>query len=211
MSNLYEAIATEPYEQRGIIHSEAALIVHTCLRVGIERIVESGRARAQSTYMLAKYLPHVEIHSIELRENDDADFGRKRVGEFANVTLHDGDGAILIPEIVSQSGVPTAVLCDGPKGHSAIEIVSRCLAYRHVLVGFIHDMRRLDHGEPSPYRLSAEERFEIHRFSDDPVLVNGTSWMDAVVLEAGGPCGPQFEAQYGSYGPTIGAFFNPQQ
>ena len=48
------AIAAEPYEHRGILHSEMALIIHTCRRLSVEVVIESGRARGQSTYMLAK-------------------------------------------------------------------------------------------------------------------------------------------------------------
>ena len=206
--DMYQAIAQEPYENRGILHSEIALVIHLAQRLGIQRIIESGRARAQSTYMLAKYLPDVEIHSIEARGGPDSEFGAARMRGFHNVTLVDGDGSELVPWTAEM--LPrklTAILCDGPKGAAAVSIIEQCFQYPHVKVGFIHDMRRLDHGGPSPHRAIAMERLPHHKFTDDPGYA-WASWMDAKIAEAGGPCGPQWEAVHGSYGPTLGAFFN---
>ena len=212
VNDVFEALAQEPYEERGIIHSEIALILHTVERLGIKRLIESGRARGQSTYLLGKYLPDVEIHSVELRESPDAEFGIERVKGCPNVSLYWGDGSEMIPTLAGLFGSkPTAILLDGPKGAAAVTIVQRCFQYPHVRVGFIHDMRRLDHGGPSPHRADAIARLPIHKFSDDPALVSGSSWMDAKVAEVGGPCGPQHEAEFGSYGPTLGVFMNPQQ
>lgn len=207
---VFRELAEEPYEHRGIIHSELALILHTVTRLGISRIIESGRARGQSTYILGKYLPDVTIHSIEMRGGEDSERGRARVSHLGNVILHEGDGSLLVPELASVPQ-PTAILLDGPKGAAAVSILKWCFEFRHVLVGFIHDMRRLDHGGPSPHRADAIARLPRHKFSDDPALVAGSSWMDANVVKAGGPCGPQHEAVFGSYGPTLGAFLNPQQ
>lgn len=207
----YNALANEPYESRGIIHSEIALILHTVRRLGIARVIESGRARGQSTYLLAKYLPDVEIHSVELRESPDAAFGTERVADCPNVSVYWGDGSEMVPTLVALLGdKPAAILLDGPKGAAAVTILQKCFQYPHVRIGFIHDMRRLDHGGPSPHRADAIARLPIHKFSDDPALVAGSSWMDAKVAEAGGPCGPLHEAEFGSYGPTLGVFFNPK-
>lgn len=201
-------IAAEPYEHRGINHSEMALIIQTCLDLGIETFVESGRARAQSAYMLAKYLPHVEIHSIELRNDADAQYGRQRVAVWPNVRLHEGDATRLLPELVlSSRPTATAVLCDGPKGLAAIALVKECFRLPHVKVGFIHDMRKLDHSAPSPFRAAAIETFPNHRFSDEPELLARYGWLDDSIREAGGPAGPAHEKEFGSPGPTVGVFF----
>jgi hypothetical protein len=207
------AIAAEPYEHRGIPHSEMALIIETCRRLKIEVIIESGRARGQSTYMLAKYLPDVEIHSVELRDHPDEAFARERFEAlaFGNLTLWNGDGTWMVPELASQKaeGRPTAILCDGPKGKAAVDIIARCFELPHVRVGFVHDMRPLDHGGPSPHRAYAIERFPDARFSDDPRLIDRMpAWLDANVVAANGPVGPAHEAEFGSYGPTVGIFVN---
>jgi hypothetical protein len=203
------AIAAEPYEHRGIPHSEMALIIHTAKRLGIEVFIESGRARAQSTYMLARYLPDVEIHSIEGRDDADARFGVQRCSGLPNVSLYQGDGRTGLPALAAQAAPrKTAVLCDGPKGIAAVGVVEKCFRHPHVLVGFIHDMRRLDHGKPSPYRAAAEAVFPGAKFSDDPEIVAGSAWLDANVVAVGGPVGPANEAEFGSYGPTVGIFIN---
>jgi hypothetical protein len=210
LSDVFRLLAEEPYEPRGIVHSEMALVLAECQRLHIDIVIESGRARGQSTYILGKYLPWVEVHSIELRCGPDEEFAQRRLAGLKNVTLYEDDSVVLIPTLARMKKRRTAILLDGPKGEKAVSILEQCFKLPHVLVGFIHDMRRLDHGAPSPHRACAVERLPKHRFSDDPAYVAGTSWMDAKVAEAGGPVGPQFEAVHGSYGPTIGAFFNPQ-
>lgn len=205
-----EAIAAEPYEHRGIIHSEMALIIGTVRRLGVEVVIESGRARGQSTYMLSKYLPHVLIHSVEMRNDPDARYGIARCADLPNVALHHGNGADIVPELVAANAPQrTAVLCDGPKGAAAVSILERCFDHSHVVVGFIHDMRKLDHGGPSPHRAAAVERLPYHMFSDDPRIVAGLFWMDANVVRGGQIVGPLHEAEFGSYGPTVGVFYNP--
>ena len=203
------AIAGEPYESRGILHSEMALVLHILRKFRIEVVIESGRARGQSTYLLAKYLPETRIYSVEMRGGPDTQFGKQRLAGIENVTLVEGDGAIEVPLLAALAAPKrTAILCDGPKGAAAVTILERCFVQPHVLVGFVHDMRRLDHGQPSPHRAEATARLPNHRFSDDPRVVAGSSWMDAKILDAGGPCGPAHEQEFGSYGPTVGVFFN---
>lgn len=205
-----EAIAAEPYEPRGILHSEMALIIHICRRLGIEVVIESGRARGQSTYMLAKYLPGCEIHSVELRDHPDEAIAVARLAPLPNVTLYHADGAELLPRLVKMHPLRSAVLCDGPKGAAAVAVVKECFV-NGAAAGFIHDMRRLDHGAPSPHRADAIARLPNHAFSDDPRIVSAASWMDATIIAAGGPAGPAHEAVFGSYGPTVGVFLNQHQ
>ena len=78
-----EAIAAEPYEHRGIIHSEMALIIHICRRLGVEVVIESGRARGQSTRLLSRYLPDARIYSVEKRHDADAIYGAQRCAGLA--------------------------------------------------------------------------------------------------------------------------------
>lgn len=205
-----DAIAAEPYEHRGILHSEMALIIHTARRLGIEVFIESGRARGQSTCLLSKYLPHVQIHSVEMRSDADAEYGWSRCVGLPNVRLHAGDGRHVVPHLAAAAAPKrTAILCDGPKGAAAVAIIEQCFAHPHVLVGFIHDMRKLDHGGPSPHRAAAITRLPRHAFSDDPRITSASAWMDQNVVAAGGPAGPAHEQEFGSYGPTVGIFVNP--
>lgn len=206
--DIMRSIAAEPYEARGILHSEMALIVYTARRLGIEVFIESGRARGQSTYMLAKYLPSVEIHSVEMRNHPDEDFARARLAGYRNVRLWSGDGNDVLPSLAAASNRRMAVLCDGPKGAAAVSLMERCFQHRHVIAGFIHDMRRLDHGRPSPHREAAISRLPWHKFSDAPEITAASGWMDENIIAAGAPAGPAHEAEFGSYGPTVGIFLN---
>lgn len=218
MSDLLADLAAEPYEPRGILNSEMALIIGTCRKMGIDAVMESGRARGQSTRLLAKYLPGTEIHSVELNRNDDALFSEQRLKDFANVSLYYGDGNTMLPTLIEMiKGRRLAILLDGPKGHAALDLMAKCFQYPNVVVGFIHDMRTKDHGELSPYRLAAERRFPGSRFSDDPAYVELTKHLDDHIGEETGwkpyharkhdqPESP-FES-IGSYGPTVGVFYN---
>jgi hypothetical protein len=208
VSDFLAELAIEPYEHRGIPHSEMALIIETCRRMKVRHVIESGRARGQSTYMLAKYLPDCRIHSVELRDSPDAEFAVERLKPFRNVNLWPGDGKELVPWMAAATKRPTAILCDGPKGAAAVDVIAKCFQFPHVLVGFVHDMRALDHGGPSPHRAYAIERFPDVKFSDDPALVARTAWLDANVVAANGPVGPAHQAEFGSYGPTVGVFVN---
>ena len=208
---LFDDIAEEPYEPRGIPNSEMAFIIYAIRHLNCNTVIESGRARGQSTYMLAKYLPDAEIHSVEMRaDHPDERIARERLKGFTNLTLHVGQGDVLLPKLCRRPE-PTAVLCDGPKGARAVGVLRSCFRNRNVRVGFIHDMRKLDHGEPSKHRSAAVEAFPNHRFSDEDALVEASRWMDKPVVAANGPVGPEHEAVFGSYGPTVGAFFPHKQ
>lgn len=214
---IIDALAREPYEPRGILNSEMALILGLAKAYNIDLFIESGRARGQSTYLLAKHLPNAHIDSVERVSSADETYARQRVGHMPNVTLRITDGTVWIPEFLQlHQGRRVALLLDGPKGHAALDLMERCAPY--LTLGFIHDMRALDHGEPSPYRKAAEERFPNAIYSDNPELVARLSWLDAPVWAAGEITGwrpyhirkTASQAPYeftGSYGPTVGAFF----
>lgn len=201
----FSSLAREPYERRGILNSEMALILVTCRELGIKVMIESGRARGQSTYILAKYLPDVIVHSVEARPGPDTEFGIARLAGMPNVALHTGDGGVLLPKLASASDLPTAILLDGPKGERAVNVLAECFAYPHVRVGFIHDMRRLDYGAPSPHRAAAVNRFPNAAFSDDGIA-DHLKWLDDA--SDGAPFGEAHERQYGSYGPTLAMVHN---
>lgn len=205
----FEHLSLEPYEPRGIFNSEMALVLGLCDRLGIEVVVESGRARGQSTYLLAKYLAWrgIAIHSIEYRKDEDALFGEKRLAGFDGVMLHYEDGRQAVPDIVKLfPNAKIAVLLDGPKGQPALDVLDGIRD--RIAVGFIHDMRKVDHGAPAPFRLEAEKRGAW--FTDDQDYVAATMHLDAPVWAIGSAsnCTPYYiEGNYtGSYGPTLGVF-----
>lgn len=203
-------LAAESYEARGILHSEMAIIIATIRAAKCDTVIETGRYRGQSTYIMAKYLPDVQIHSIERRVTRNEVIARRRLEPFSNVTLHMGEAVVGVPELIEEFKDKTvAILFDGPKGFEALSLLTAAFESPHVVLGFIHDMRKLDHGEPSLYRAAAA-KVPGTMFSDDPDLVSKLRWMDKAIMDSGGPCGSVHESEYGSYGPTVGAFFNKQ-
>ncbi len=195
----------EPYARRGIIHSEMALILGMCRNYNIKVIIESGRARAQSTYILAKYLPKTLIYSIEGNVGPDVSFGIKRVADFGNVILRHGNSFDVLPGIVKHlKGKNVAVLIDGPKGIPALDLLDGV----DVKLGFVHDMRKLCNGEPSLARKAATERFPLAWFTDDDDYVKATAWLDKNVWmnELPKEWNPYHMKGYftDSYGPTLG-------
>lgn len=216
--DLLRDLAAEPYEPRGILNSEMALVIGTCRKQGINLVLESGRARGQSTYLLAKYLPDALIVSFERSRDKDAEYAEERLSGLKNVNLQYGDSLAALPYYV-QLGFDhrVAVLLDGPKGFAALDLMTECFQSPQVIVGFIHDMRALDHGEPSLFRLTAEMRFPGATFSDNRAYVEMTKHLDDHIGEDTGwkpyharkhTSRGKFEP-IGSYGPTIGVFFNP--
>jgi hypothetical protein len=175
----------------------------------IDIVIDSGRARGQSAYMFAKYLPNNQIHSIEKHITNDEVFAQKRLKNFENVICYIGDSVKLIPKIIEQNeDKRIGILLDGPKGFAAIDFLSEMFGNSNVIVGMIHDMRKLDHGKPSPYRVAATKKFKDCAFTDDPRIEVAISWVDDVVIAQNGPVGLDHKAAYGSYGPTLGIFLN---
>src|SRR3989344_8335443 len=102
-----------PYETKGVLYSEILFMLALLKDVSVSRIVESGRARGQSTLLLAKVFPHAQIISLEYNQNSpDVPVANKRLQGLENVSLLFGDSCKLFPEMV-QAG--DAVIIDGPK------------------------------------------------------------------------------------------------
>lgn len=207
-----EAIGQEPYEPRGIFNSEMALVIALCRHLNIEVVIESGRARGQSTYLLAKYLPDTEIISFERWRDDDALFCEARLSPYDNAKLRYGDGLTYIPSCVeANKGKRIAMLLDGPKGMPALGLVEK--VSEHLTAAFVHDMRKLDHGFPALFRMKAEERGWF--FTDDEAYVNATKHLDDPVIAIGTDSDwqPGFinGLATGSYGPTLGVLINNQR
>lgn len=203
-------LSAEPYEPRGIFNSEMAFLLGTIARLKINVVIESGRARGQSTYLLAKYLPEtVRIYSVERFRDDDALFCEERIGARPNVALLYSDGRTMVPRLVEwNKGAKIAVLLDGPKGQTALDLID---AIRNeIVVAFIHDMRKLDDGKTAPFRAEAERMFPEAFFTDDEGFIEATKAQDEPVFALGAASnwtpyhiGGEF---IGSYGPTLGMF-----
>ena len=160
-----------PYERRGILFAEA-FFVYACLADAVPpRIIESGRARGQSTLMLGRCFPGSRVVSIEYeRDSKDAHFAEKRLAGLANVELMYGDARVLIPELLDHGDV---VVIDGPKEHRALMLAYTVLATGRCPTVFLHDCYA-----GSPVRALIEASYPAAFFSDHPEFVRAYGCLD---------------------------------
>lgn len=148
-----------PYEAKGVLSSEM-LFMLACLGEGFSgRILESGRARGQSTLLLAKAMPATQILSIEYDEKSpDAAFAESRLSNERNVTLLFGDARKVLPEILKPGD---AVIIDGPKMFRAVRLALSLLSTGKVTHVFLHDVSK-----STPERRFLDLCMPEARFSD---------------------------------------------
>ena len=211
-----DALGREPYEPRGILNSELPLIVAACRTAKIDVLVESGRARGQSTDVLSRYLAGaggLELYSLERKRDADAEYCEKRLAGRKGLHLLYGDANFELPKLVrSLRGKRIAVLIDGPKGRAAVELMAECVAASNdVVLGFIHDMYRRRYGKPAPGRTACEALFPSAFYTEDEDYVALTRGADDAIwaMPSAGLSEPGKlkGGEIGSYGPTLAAIF----
>lgn len=152
-------IAQVPYERKGILYSEMFFFYLCASAAHPTRILESGRARGQSTLLLAVGFPEAPIVSIEFdRGSPDAPVAVRRLGSFRNVELRFGDATRLLPAVAQPGDV---TLIDGPKGFRALRLALRLLAQGRTRMIFLHDV-----GRETPERRFLEKHLPGTLYSD---------------------------------------------
>lgn len=192
-----------PYEDKGVFFSEMLFVLAAVGPGFASRVLESGRARGQSTFVLGRIFPQADIISVEFdKESPDAPIAEARLEDFANVKLLYGDSRRLLFDHLQPGSV---AIIDGPKGFRAIRLALQLLRTGKVGKVFIHDV----------YKGLATRRFLEHHvpgtvFSDDGAFVDKFKHLD-------GPCWDGFDtsrpmewhsatgglAGEPSYGPTF--------
>lgn len=196
------------YEERGILHSEMLAVCGVCDRLGVGVIIESGRARGQSTRVLSDYFAGTptRVMSLELMRDADAAYGERALAGRGNVELLWGDAFELLPGLVREhAGERVGVLLDGPKGSPALDLAEQAFAAGASCV-LIHDMRR-----GTPQRSDAEGRALRAFFTDDEAYVREFGSLDASCAPGPGqPITPHTwrpgmkgHDRIESYGPTL--------
>jgi len=163
---------------------------------------ESGRARGQSTLLLALALPSVPILSVERSDGTaDARIAEARLAPLANVSLRYGDAFEELPREVSEEDV---VVIDGPKGWHALQLAIELMRDRHPAAVFVHDCY---HGLDQ--RTFLERHVPETFFSDEPAFEELAAHLDEPCFEAAhqsageGWSPHRFDgAVQDSYGPT---------
>jgi hypothetical protein len=162
-----------PYEKKGILFSEMFFLYISSLSVQPLRVIESGRARGQSTLILSKLFMNAEIISIEHdASSPDTLIAKKRLSKARNVKMLFGDSSLLLPQILSK-GTNDIVLIDGPKGYKAIRLALRILSFKNVKQVYIHDTHILTHE-----RAFLDKHLTDIIYSDDPKLAKENHGLD---------------------------------
>lgn len=192
-----------PYESKGILFQEA-FFVYACLAdAPPHRLIESGRARGQSTLVLCKSFPKSTIISIEFdRNSSDVSVAEQRLAGEENVELHYGDAREIIPAILEEGDV---VVIDGPKEHRALDLAYRVLDTGRCPFVFIHDCYK-----SSPIRKLIDASYPSALFSDDSSFVAAYKSLDEKRIVSLGETGDNEWRPYNftgksqvSWGPTF--------
>lgn len=162
LATFKNSIKNMKYELKGIFNSEMLLFISLTHYFGVKLIIESGRARGQSTKIIAENFNKLEykIYSIEYnRYSSDVKHSFNRLKQYKNVNLFFGDSFELIPNLITEK---CCILIDGPKDTAAINLGIECLENPLVKAVFIHDMSK-----DSLHRIWVEKIFSNYFFTDD--------------------------------------------
>jgi predicted O-methyltransferase YrrM len=192
----YVALTSElPHARKGIRRSELLFFYALAARHQPTRIIESGRARAQSTLTLSRLFPHASIVSVEVDPNSaDVAMAAERLRGCANVDCQFGDSIRVLPELVAPGDI---VLIDGPKGFRALKLALRLLRTGHVSAVFVHDL----------WLGSTTRRF-VDRTLPSALLSDEPRWVEryATVDSNKAIPSPAKPGERRAYGATLGYF-----
>lgn len=164
-------IADIPYERKGILNSEMYFLWLCARTVKPKRVLESGRARGQSTLILARCFPDAEIISVEYdRNSPDVPVAEARLKGEANVRLLFGDATRLLPRTAEPGDI---ALIDGPKRFCGVRFALDLLAGGRVPLVFVHDA-----GPDTGERRFFERALPAARYSDEPPVAIATHVLD---------------------------------
>ena len=191
------------YERKGVLSSEMFFLFTTAAELKPKQILESGRARGQSTHLLCVCFPESKIISIEFDpKSSDVPVAEARLREFTNVCLLFGDSRVMLPQLMQPGDV---VLIDGPKSFRAIRLALNLLRTGKPALVFIHDCYK-----GLPERQFLERYVPGTFFSDDHEFVKRYSYLDQKCKEVMDEALTDGESPYElvetkdkSYGPTL--------
>ena len=175
-----------PYERKGMLYSEIFFFQVCARQIAPARILESGRARGQSTLLLAIAFPELPVISVEFdRNSPDAPVAEARLRGYGNVELRYGDAMRLLPDLARKGDV---AIIDGPKGFRALRLALRLLAQGRIGMVFLHDV-----GPGTPERRFLEKHLPDTLYSDAPGFAGVAHVLDGA---ASGeiPAGHRWEA-----------------
>lgn len=167
---------SNPYQIKGIFHSELLMFITLAKHFGIKNIIESGRARGQSTEMIGRfaYKNDILFHSIESNNRgEDCEIAEARLKNIGiSVRLHYGDSFKIMPPLIANK--KTLILIDGPKGSGMIKLCQDVLNYPDVIGVCLHD----SYWEGSTRAWLEKTQRGKYLISDDPEFVSKFKHLD---------------------------------
>ncbi len=160
------------HAHKGIRRSELFFFYVLAGPLAPQRVIESGRARAQSTLVLSRLFPHIPIVSLESDAGSpDVALAAERLRDCENVECRFGDSIALLPDMIKAGDV---VLIDGPKDFRALKLAFRLLRSELPAAVFVHDLWL----GSSPRRF-LERELSSPLLSDDPRWVERYAMLDS--------------------------------
>lgn len=218
-NDLVKKLSAVPYQDRGILNSEMLLVLGILRCLGIINIIESGRARGHSTYLLSEYLKDKEgslLISIDYKKDSDAIYALENLKKFEKTKLFFGHANTKLPKLARENFTSSnefAVVLDGPKSYNALYLTSKLIRMKKPpRIIFMHDLKKFEDGENySPQRFISQRVFERIFFSDDFTITRKLKSLDLQSLKISMQTQQQIEFDFysknslptGSYGPTI--------
>ena len=188
------------HESKGIRRSALFFFYAVTAPLAPKRIVESGRARAQSTLVLARLFPKASVVSLESDSHSpDVTVAAERLRKEANVDCRFGDSLRLLPQIVETGDV---VLIDGPKDFRALKLAFRLLRTGRPSAVFVHDLWP---GQPARDFVDRQARSAL--LSDEPAWVERYAALDSSKLLPE-PAPPGLRRVYGA---TLACFLGGEE
>jgi predicted O-methyltransferase YrrM len=189
---LTEGLSQEP---KGIRRSEMFFLYVAVADLEPTRIIESGRARAQSTLVLSSLFPDASIISVEFdAASADVAVAAERLKGRRNIECRFGDSRLLLPQLLRRRDV---IVIDGPKDFRALKLALRLLRTGKPAAVFVHDLWL-----GSPARRFVERSVKTAFLSDHPEWVRRYSALDSRSRKAPVSLGDTRWA----YGATLGCF-----
>ncbi len=181
-ANYLQRTAGVSHERKGIRSSELFFLYVAIADREPARILESGRARAQSTLVLARLFPQTAIISIESdASSPDVGIATERLKPYGNVDCRFGDSRQLLPELLRPGDV---ILIDGPKDFRALKLALRLLRTGKPRAVFVHDLWL-----GLPARRFVDRYLRTAFLSDDPEWVRQYSHLDSSTRTPPSPTG----------------------
>lgn len=193
--NQFSNLKNEPYQERGVLPTEAFAFMSYCKAMKVDTIIESGTAFGQSCYLFAKYLD-IEVHTVDNISHyghTAQNIAKERCKDLP-VYFYEGDSTILIPNLLERfKNNKVAIFIDGPKGSIAKKFRTHLFNYQNVYIAALHDsvgdnsigkFSSANHPEfLNTYREFLDSESLKHPYPDSPSMTLGERFKEGMGMD----------------------------